>query len=383
LKRSIPVYFAVFLFLAAACSGQQPPVPSPDADQSQAPRKPEPPNPALLQRPPPKVAAPPGAITPEGRIGLDVLVSNSVGKPVTGLEPWQFTLFDNGHPRKILSFRAFNDAMSMPDPPVEVILVIDTANLPFQQVAVVRQEIEQFLHANGGHLKQPVSLVLLSDAGVRVQPRPSLDGNALARVVRQIKGSVRTISSAMGGEGLVERFQLSVRQIAALAENEALKPGRKLLVWVGPGWPILNRPELGYYSEKEQRRYFDAIVELSTRLREARMVLYSVSPGTGGGDVSYSFVYQNYLKGVTSARQADSGNLALKVLVTQSGGQILGPDNDLAEQIDRCVADANSFYRISFNPSPAEHANEYHDLKVIVDKPGFTIRTNTGYYNQP
>jgi hypothetical protein len=32
------------------------------------------------------------------------------------------------------------------------------------------------------------------------------------------------------------------------------------------------------------------------------------------------------------------------------GGLILGPDNDLATQIDRCLAAANEFYRISFNP---------------------------------
>jgi len=31
----------------------------------------------------------------------------------------------------------------------------------------------------------------------------------------------------------------------------------------------------------------------------------------------------------------------------------------------------------------AGRANEYHDLKVLVDNPKLTVRTNTGYYNQP
>jgi len=340
----------------------------------------------LLERPQPKPASPASAVAPEGRIQLDVMVTDAADKPVTGLQPWDLKLLDNGQPSKILSFRAFNDSTIKPDPPVEVILVIDTANLPFQQVAFVRQELDQFLHENGGHLKQPVSLILLSEAGIRVQPRPSVDGNALSGVVQQIKGSIRTIDSAMGGEGLLERFQLSVREMENIAENEARKPGRKLLVWVGPGWPILNRQELGHYSEKDQRRYFDGIVELSTQLREARVVLYSVAPGNagaGGTNSNYTFLYQNYLKAVKSAREADTGNLALKVLVTQTGGRILGPDNDLAGQIDRCVADANVFYRISFNPPTAEHADEYHDLKVQVGQPGLTARTNTAYYNQP
>jgi VWFA-related protein len=336
-------------------------------------------DPTLTHRPPPK---PKSQLIPEGKIKLDVMVDDSTGKPVTGLQPWDFKILDNNQPRKVLSFRAFNDAGVKPDPPAEVILVIDLVNLPFQQVAVTRQEIERFLKANDGHLKQPVTLLLLSDAGMRVQPRPSVDGNALVSVVSQINGHVRTIDSAMGGEGLLERFQLCARQMAAIAENEARKPGRKLLIWVGPGWPMLNRGELGYYSEKDQRRYFDSTVELSTRLREARMVVYSVAPSTGA-DPTSSIRYQDYLKGVKSPRDSDPGDLALKVLAAQTGGRILGPNNDLASQIERCFTDANNFYRISFDPPAADQAHEYHDLKVTVNSPGVTVRTNTGYYNEP
>jgi hypothetical protein len=71
------------------------------------------------------------------------------------------------------------------------------------------------------------------------------------------------------------------------------------------------------------------------------------------------------------------------VLATQTGGKIMGPDNDLVMQINRCIEDANAFYRISFDPAPAEHPDEYHDLKIVVDKPGTVVRTQTGYYNQP
>jgi len=141
---------------------------------------------------------------------------------------------------------------------------------------------------------------------------------------------------------------------------------------------MLERPKEGS-PDRAQSLNFGGIVEFSTRLREARMVLYSVAPA----GTPYSFVYRDFLKGVQSPRQASSGNLALKVLVTQTGGQILGPDNDLAGQIDRCIADANVFYRISFNPQPALHADEYHDLSLQVDKPGMTVRTSTGFYDQP
>jgi VWFA-related protein len=343
----------------------------------------ETPNPVLKERPPAKAAASAGAIARRGGIQLDVMVRDGAGSAVSGLQPWDFAVTDNGEARKVLTFRAFDGIAAKPQPPVEVILMLDMVNLPFQQVAFVREQVEQFLKENDGHLREPVALMVLTSAGLRVQQRPSLDGNALVGIVRGIKGGVSSINPAMGGPGLVERFQLSVKQLEAIAENGAKAPGRKLLIWIGPGWPMLDVPDEGY-SRKDQLRYFDAIVELSTKLREAQMALYSVSPQDATPDSGLrSQMYRAFLKGVKAAEQADSGNLALKVLVTQSGGLILGPDNDLAGQVDRCVGEANAFYRISFNPPPAAHRDEYHELKIAVDKPGLTVRTTSAYYNQP
>jgi VWFA-related protein len=351
--------------------------------QSPQPQNPQsPPNPVLTQRPPEPPAKTASVVTPEGRIHLDVTVTDATGKPVTGLEPWDFKLLDENQPRKILSFHAYDGAQVKPEPPVEVILLIDMANLPFTQVAFVRGELRKFLLENDGHLRQPVSLFLLTDTGLRVQPQPSLEGGQLIRVLDQAKGSVQTITSASGGEGMLERFQLSIRKLTDIAENEANKPGRKLLIWVGPGWPLLNSSTF-QFTEKDQRRYFDAIVELSTKLREARVALYSVSAADVTSPGTYNFVYQNFLKGVRTAHQADTGNLALKVLAVETGGRILGPDNNLTAQIESCIAEANAFYTLSFNPPPAEHADEYHDLKVQLNNPGLTVRTSSGYYDQP
>jgi VWFA-related protein len=334
-------------------------------------------DPVLTNRPPPRAKS---LVIPEGKIKLDVVVDDGAGKPAPGLQPWDFKILDNSQPRKVMSFSAFSDAGAKADPPVEVILVMDTLNLPFQQVAFVRGEVAEFLRQNGGKLKQPLTLILLTDAGIRFQPRPSTDGNAIASVVEGIKGSVSAITAAMGGEGYVERFQRSAKAMDNIAQNEARKPGRKLLIWVGPGWPMLNRPSDGY-SDKERRRNFDGIVELSTALRRARMTVYSVAPGSAAAP--NALLYKHFLNAVKTDRDADFGNMSLKVMVTQTGGKILGPDNDLVGQINRCIEDANAFYRISFDPPAAEHADEYHDLKVVVDKPDMTVRTNSGFYNEP
>jgi len=222
--------------------------------------------------------------------------------------------------------------------------------------------------------------MLLTNKGLRVQPRPTEDGDALLSTLRGIQGSIRMIDPAMGGNGSIERVQRSIQRIAAIAENEAQKPGRKLLIWVGPGWPMLDSERYAPPNDRDQQRYFRTIVELTNKLREARIVVYSVT----GFDPSlgHSQLYRMFLKGVAGPKQAYASDLALKVLVTQTGGLVLGPDNDLVAQIDRCIADANRFYQIAFTPA-AEHPDEYHALRVEVDRPGVTVRTNSAYYAEP
>jgi VWFA-related protein len=323
----------------------------------------------------------PGSVSQVGRIRIDVTVRDAQDKPITGLQPWDFQLIDTGRPTKVLSFRGFDGVVAKPEPPVEIILVIDEVNLPFQQVAFVRSELTQFLRQNGGKLAQPLSLMRMTDKGLRVQPRATLDGDALVKVVSQIKGEIGYINPAMGGDGALERFQISERGMATIAENEAAKPGRKLLIWVGPGWPMLEGARFESSDATNRQRYFDAIVELINKLREARITVNNVSGAAG--DASYALLYQRFLKGVASVREASSGNLALKVLASQTGGRILGPGNDLAEQINAVIADANAFYSISFNPPPAGAPQEYHELKVHIGKQGLTARTNAGYYLEP
>jgi len=354
---------------------QQPPSQTPDPQPTQ-PK----PDPTLLRRPPPK---PPSLLIPTGKILLDAIVTDSSGKPIAGLQPWDFKLLDNDHPAKILSFRSYDGATVLPDPPVQVILLIDELNLPITEISFVRSQLAAFLRQNDGHLAQPATIFLLTETGLQIQPRPSTDGNALLAVLNQIKPHISSINPAMGSQGALERTQISVRQLAAIAENEARKPGRKLLLWIGPGWPMLQSRNFEF-NERDRRADFDLIVELTNRLREARIVLSSVAPlDSAMGAGTHDVLYQAFLKGVRTPQQADIGNLSLKVLVTNTGGKILGPDNDLTGQINRCIADANAFYSLSFNPPQADHADEFHDITLQIDRPGAIVRTNTAYYNQP
>jgi VWFA-related protein len=318
----------------------------------------------------------PGPIQGEGRIHLDVVVADKPGKPVSGLAMQDFALKDNGMPTKILSFHAIDPTVQKGT--TEVTLLLDAVNLGFQEVARSRDQIANYLRQNGGQLAQPVSVLLFTDQGLKVLLQPSTDGNALARQLEKEDTGLRTLnrSAQFGG---IERFELSMKWMTSLAGSEAKRPGRKLLIWVGPGWPLLDRATI-QTTPKEAEQLFTTIVDLSTTLREAHLSLYSVSLGESHLG---TYLYQDYLKGVKIAEKANAADLSLKVLATQTGGRVVGPDNDITAQIDACVQDAGAFYTVSFDPPPADRPNEYHDLKIEIDKPGLTARTSSGYYNQP
>jgi hypothetical protein len=120
----------------------------------------------------------------QGTIRLDVEVKDKSGYPGTGLGQQDFTLQDNGRPGTIVTFHAFDAVRARPDPPVEVILVIDELNMQEEmQLQAAQDEAEALLRRNQGHLAQPVSIYRIRRDGAWTGSHSSSDGNALAEEI--------------------------------------------------------------------------------------------------------------------------------------------------------------------------------------------------------
>jgi VWFA-related protein len=319
----------------------------------------------------------PPTSAPESRIDLDVVVTAKSGPPVADLEQKDFTLFDNKALQRITSFQAVSGKQD----PVHVILVIDAVNTGYQNIAYQRGQIDKFLRANGGRLAQPMALAFFTDTGTQVQQDFSTDGNRLSESFDQYAIGLRDLRRSSQYQGS-ERFQLSMNALRELAEQESKLPGRKMILWVSPGWPLLSGPGIEL-DNKQQNQLFSSIVGLSTQLRQARITLYSVDPlGTAEG-IGRTFYYQDFLKGVSKSSQVRVGDLGLQVLATQTGGMALSSNNDIVSLLQKCLDDTEAYYQLSFTPAPADHRDEYHNLLIQLAKPGLTARTRTGYYAQP
>lgn len=312
---------------------------------------------------------------------LDVVVTGKSGEPVSGLQPGDFKLLDNKQPQELVSVVAAGGLNAKADPPVEVILAIDAVNMGYVGLTDEIQWLHKYLDRSGGQLALPTSFAILADRQVTLQNHPTRDAKALGDYIDRNRAGFRALQSSSGLWGAQERQQISLRALRDLAAAAAKRPGRKLLIWISPGWFGVS-DAAWTATKKDQEQLFGSIVDTSTSLRQARVTLDSIDPTITGGRI-FNVYWEGYLKGVTEPKKADTAHLLLPVLATQSGGQVQFGSTDLPDLIDRCIADASAYYVVTFNPPPAAHPGEYHELSVEVAKPGLKARTRMGYYAQP
>jgi len=328
-----------------------------------------------------------------GLIHLDALVTDPSGKPVSGLRPEDFTILDNGTPQKILSFHATDGTSASADPSSRLILVIDEIDIPPKMQDLVTEEhvaVSHYLRQNGGHLARPVSVYLINDRGLWTVEHPAGDGNAMAddilhnqlQLIRrfgQTQLTALVASSALSDTAAIS----TLKSIGQIATYERRMPGRKLMIWVGPGLSMGR----GLYEVHKTMAQdtLDTIRWFSILMREARIVLYAITVGEYDPRAQLSET-ENYANGYAPGLEPPKGTYMSrdrKVLAVNSGGLVMQGSFAILEQIESCVRDAGTFYTLTFDPAHADALNEHHELKVVVNKPGLTARTTADYYDQP
>jgi VWFA-related protein len=347
----------------------------------------------------------------EHRIVLNVFVSDASGKPVTGLKQEDFTLLDNGQPRALTSFRQMKGSQGIA--PARVMLLLDAMNNSPRDIAADRKGIEQFLKQSPEQLAYQTSIALLSGSGATMG-HPSRDRDDLIGELRTLAKDVHmfdcpdtgsyadrdsppTTSGARDLSGLVIapqadragfclnlRFKLSVSALNRIAMEQENVPGRVILIWVGRGWPLLTARGFLPDTPAIKQNFFDNLVQVTNALRAAQVTVDTVFSPDLFRTIELRSDHDNaFFNGVPDEHEVAASSLGLQVLAHQSGGLILTESKDLAGEIAKCIADAESYYMLSFDSPPAARPGELHSIQVKMNRPGLTVRTNTAYYAQP
>ena len=331
---------------------------------------------------------------------LNVEVTGPDQTPVTGLTENDFTLLDNSQPQKIVFFRESSAAV-----PVHIVFVFDAVNDRAHDLNVERQAVEKFLRRSPSPLAFPIAIAQLSDAGLDtssestnavtllaqagnaalgIHARPTTvtapdlpEGGAGAVGGTMLPPDMRTRKLDLGWSDRNQRFLLSLNGLTELIRRENQVSGRILVVWLGPGWPSLTGPGFKADTEALRSNYFDHIADFTNNLRDAQITLDMIALPDKQRDATPD------LTPVTAPAQASAAHLALPILALDSGGQVFDTNPDIASAIAACLADARSWYTLSFVSAPSGAPDEYRPLKVTGNRPGVSVRTSTGYYAEP
>lgn len=326
----------------------------------------------VLSKPLPPVTAQAGPLT------IPVSVTDAAGHPILGLGVGDFTVLDNGQPVAVSGFRA-----PSPEHPAEVIILLDSVNQRYQSISYVQQQVIAYLRANGGKLGQPTSIQILTDKGLKEIAPSTTDGNALATQLSSTSSPLRAIGRSAGYYGAEDRLGISLHGISDLAVHAMATRNQTLVIWMSPGWPLLDTPGQ-FYSKKDQQQIFDSIVSLTTLLQRAHITLYSINVhGAGDSADLRNTLYQSFLKPVAFTNQTQFANLGLQVLAVHSGGLAILPSNDLKSGVAECASDATTAYAVQIPTQAGLERPTFHKLEVRVNHADTRKRTAVGYYALP
>lgn len=323
------------------------------------------------------------------RIQFEVVVTDATGKPVLGLTQRDFSVLDNKQPRQIVFFQSPRGAVEGPGKvilatggspadrsPVEVIVVIDSVNTDPMTIANEQEQLAELFRQR--RFETAISLAVFTPSGLQMA-HGSHDGMELSAQLDGARNLLQRVNPSQGTYSARDRFQVSLHVLGQIVELESRRPGKKLVIWLGPGWPILSNGRR--LTRGEQENLFEGIVLMSDGLRQAGITLYSVSPLEETLRRGAKPYYMQFLKPVKRPGQSQPGALSVQVLAAQSGGLVLDSASDMAGRLRDCLLDAQSFYTLSFDAPAGEQPNQYHALDVGIAKPGLYTRTRAGYYS--
>ena len=425
---------------------------------------------ALPQARPQKPVEEPAIRISTELVQLDVVVTDKKGKVVSGLSKSDFELYENGKKQQI-SFFEYVDATRSRQVPGQAkpgepelspqglsagevrrifAFVVDDLTIRIEDLVYLRQMLTNFVD----NQMQPSDLVAIvrTVGGKGLLQQFTSDKALLRRAIEALTPRTHPLSqfsnpaaprvtavptpASTGGEGeLIEleavdiavepidvasphqdtnralRASMSLGTASFLIESMKQLPGRKSLVLISgglpilgaqgteapaPGVPVVTTPnvEVGaitYFLNvlaDDATRAGVAIHTLDLRGLEAyravasfedspgRSMVSSGTPGNPGGRGDFARVADETLLG----RDPTDSHLGLRWLSSATGGVSMLKRNDLEAALGEIVTASDGYYLVAYTPSDAKFNNKFRKIEIKVRGDGLKVYSRRGYF---
>lgn len=195
-------------------------------------------------------------------------------------------------------------------------------------------------------------------------------------------GRVDQLREEMSSAGTLGMLQMAIRGVRDL-------PGRKAVVFISEGFPMLERdPDGSYQPSFLVRDQLDRVVDLAMRMG---VVLYALDPrglvaGGMNAEDQTTFMSGPDVSAATTERRhfLFETQETLRFLAEQTGGRAIVNNNDLVLGLRRMSDDMRGYYVVGYTPpegtfAPRGRTPRFHPVSVTVKRPGLRVRTRKGF----
>ena len=314
---------------------------------------------------------------------LDGVLIDSKGNAVTDLKREDFTITEDDKPQQVRNFEPPGRFTPTPDitidstadldrlaprAPVNIVL-LDEFNTRFEDMAFARYSLKKWLEKQPDKLDTPTMLAAVD-----------LQHFSVLRDYTQNKDEIITALDhhfaaypwqAHQFAWVAERYTTAFYTLRRVAEASIGHQGHKNMIWLGRGFPTINRSR---FSIDDENHVFSAVQQTVNELRDARITLYTIDPA---GVMVDPGAYGN-----AAARFAPfGGDPDFQSLARSTGGRNLYGRNDVDAEIGTSIRDGASIYTLTYRPTDGSYdPTRFRKIKVTVDRPGLTFVTRQGYF---
>jgi len=335
------------------------------------------------------------------RVILDVVVSDSLGRPVSGLTAHDFSVSEDGRLQAIRSFDVHDfDPVSdsLPKLPADLpantfvnvprgpergplyVLLLDLLNMDTDDQPRARQQLLEFIR------KKPVgtrfAVFVLSDRLYQVQGFTE-DRNALDQAVDPKNPHSRVPKIFLYADNF--RPYISTPAIfAEIGRYVADFPGRKNLIWFSGSFPsaimATSDPMVEALSVDDQ------IKEATDSLARGRVAVYPVdvrgvvatSPNPGPDQPSNG---QPTTDSVMNAdAMVNARYMTEEEIARATGGRAYHTTNDLEGALTAATETGGRYYTLTYSPSNQNYDGRLRHIKVELAKHGYRLEYRREYY---
>ncbi|HEY6251266.1 MAG TPA: VWA domain-containing protein [Candidatus Angelobacter sp.] len=375
---------------------------------------------------------------------VDVVATNSKGKPVFDLGIHDFKLLENGKDQEIrvfdfqkpgdqqpsgelsaahpapaakLAANVFTNAPAYKHSSALNVVLLDSLNTANPRQAFAHDELQRFLekftpsgpvaiYILGGSLRLVQDFTddprMLTTAALRLDVKgsalldnktggppvvmPAIAGNPLDGALRGKEEESRNFST-------LEQIEITFAALNSIARSLAAYPGRKNLIWISDGFPFYINPRSA--SESYSKTFGRQISATDNVLMNSQVAIYPVDAHAiqvisfddiGIGKLSDLGV--NAITGGSQALQFMSKDFnerlavhsTMNDLAEQTGGEAFYNSNSIESALRQGLSDGSTYYTLGYYPQDKHWDGKFRKIEVKAARPGIKLRYRLGYY---